>query len=573
MRSLWMGLVVGLAACGGPIQAGDAGGGHDAGGDARVAPCASAMECRGTDECTTYDCRPGDPAADARGCVVEPMCTAEQVCRSGVCVRSCTPEEADGDGDDFDNPGCGGADCNDAVNTINPGATEVCDPAGVDEDCNPNTIRGSDPREGDADNDGLISSACWNPRPDGTENRGPDCDDALPGSQLGTVDHCSMCGDACQFRCDSGSCTGLGQVSVGNGHTCALDGAGALYCWGDNQYGQLGDDSLVSALRPRRVALIASADEVAVGLTHSCARLGSLVQCWGRNESGQLGDGSQTGSRVPVVAQLPQNIPPLFSNPVHAIAAGHFATAAIVGDDRRVYCWGSRAQCGLGLSGVQTTPTLIDWPDVADIQKIELGANHGCALTMGGAVFCFGANDYGQLAAPTSFPGPLAPQRVAGIGSAVDIAVGPQYSCALIDDGTVWCWGANPHGALGDGVAAHQACGPLGRRADCSPTPVQVSGVREAVRITPACVLLADNEVRCWPPAGVPSRVAIPRQLLTLWGSGPSVPFLSGVVSHGTTCGPDATGILWCWGDNATGQAGIGSTIHPAPVTHVLTPE
>ncbi len=148
---------------------------------------------------------------------------------------------------------------------------------------------------------------------------------------------------------------GMGVLSLGVYHSCAVDSSGAVFCWGMNNRGQLGDGTATTRTSPTQVTGLASGVvKVAVGDEHSCAVLsGRTVMCWGKNDSGQLGDGTTTNRTTPVFVSGLSN--------VENIAAGGSHTCAVTRDDGLVYCWGQNAlgQLGTGTREGSTTPVLI----------------------------------------------------------------------------------------------------------------------------------------------------------------------------------------------------------------------
>jgi hypothetical protein len=143
------------------------------------------------------------------------------------------------------------------------------------------------------------------------------------------------------------------QVVAGNGHSCALLQSGQVRCWGDNTYGQLGDDSLVASTSPVVVAGLNSVIQIAAGWEHTCAVLASRsVKCWGRNDAGQLGDGSKNMRPEPVFATGLTD--------VVALGLGYYHSCAVQRDGK-LYCWGKNTtgQLGDGSTFERLTPTPI----------------------------------------------------------------------------------------------------------------------------------------------------------------------------------------------------------------------
>jgi alpha-tubulin suppressor-like RCC1 family protein len=284
--------------------------------------------------------------------------------------------------------------------------------------------------------------------------------------------------------------SGVQAMAVGGNHTCALTSGGGVKCWGDNDYGQLGDGTSADKRTPVDVAGLGSGVQaIAAGGNHTCALTSGGVKCWGWNESGQLGDGT-SGSGAD--KNTPVDVAGLGSG-VQAIAAGGNHTCALTSGG--VKCWGDnyRGQLGDGTLAGKNTPV-----DVlglgSGVQAIAAGDNflysHTCALTSGGGVKCWGANDYGQLGDGTT-ASKSTPVDVAGLGSGVQaIAAGGEHTCALTSGG-VKCWGYNYRGQLGDGTTASKS------------TPVGVSGLSSGVQASAAgrlhtCALTSGGSAKCW---------------------------------------------------------------------------
>lgn len=184
--------------CGDGIGA-DGGVGLDGGSDSgRVPLCARDSECSDGLFCTGEErCRPGDAEADARGCI-----TLSVPCVPGACdevqdvCQLCAPEMRNLDGDGFDSIACGGTDCDDNNGSVYPGAVEVCDSGGVDEDCNPLTLGI------DADSDGAYRSDCCYQPPEGELVCGTDCDDGNPSIGPDSPERCNGVDDDCDGLID-----------------------------------------------------------------------------------------------------------------------------------------------------------------------------------------------------------------------------------------------------------------------------------------------------------------------------------------------------------------------------------
>jgi hypothetical protein len=275
------------------------------------------------------------------------------------------------------------------------------------------------------------------------------------------------------------------MVAAGNNHSCALVGGGAQ-CWGDNTFGQLGDNTQFQRLTPTDVLGLAGASAVtaSVGGDHTCAiAAGGAAMCWGSNVSGELGDNSTSQRLAPVqVSGL--------SAGVVAIAAGMQHSCAVTAGGG-VKCWGFN---GYGQVGDGTPTQRLSPVDVSGlgsgVTAIATGLDHSCAVSSGG-VKCWGQNVNGQLGDGTVSQR-LTPVNVSGLSSGVvAVTAGVLHTCALTTAGGVKCWGLNTNGQLGDGTTTQR------------PTPVDVSGLTSGVAAIAAgqnhtCALVVKVGVMCW---------------------------------------------------------------------------
>lgn len=239
-----------------------------------------------------------------------------------------------------------------------------------------------------------------------------------------------------------GLAAGIGEIAAGANHSCARTGAGAVLCWGQNGFGQLGDGSDTNRLVPVAVGGLGSGvTAIAAGFEHTCALVEDTVKCWGNNDYGQLGDGTQTERHAPVTVSGLAG--------VTAIAAGGGHTCAVAGG--LVKCWGSNdyGQLGDGTQTERHAPVTVG--GLTGVTAIAAGGDQTCAL-QAGAAWCWGANGYGQLG-DGSVLDRFVPVAVSGLSSGVGaIATGDGYACAVVGaSGNVRCWGANWVGQLGDG--------------------------------------------------------------------------------------------------------------------------
>jgi alpha-tubulin suppressor-like RCC1 family protein len=288
------------------------------------------------------------------------------------------------------------------------------------------------------------------------------------------------------------------RVVTGDGHTCALVGDnGAVQCWGLGDSGQRGDGSFntISTV-PGPVVGITGAVGVATRGYHSCALLGDgTVWCWGRNSDGQLGNGT-AGTQCPTTPPPPGSPPVLCSStPVQSgitgaadVIAGGYHTCALF-TDGTAQCWGRNDDGQLGDGTFTTSSTPVPVGGLTGAAAVTGGFYHACALLGDGTVQCWGRNAEGQLGDGSSL-GKRAPTRVAGLSDARAVSGGYKHTCAVLGNGTVWCWGLNDDGQLGSGTTTS------------STTPVQAVGINDAVAVSAGilhtCALLSNSTVKCW---------------------------------------------------------------------------
>ena len=352
--------------------------------------------------------------------------------------------------------------------------------------------------------------------------------------------------------------TEVAEVATGATNTCARIEAGSVRCWGANVYGQLGDGAVLPGSPrdlPVDVVGITEATQVTVGEYHSCALIeGGSVRCWGSGGRGELGNGEWLSSSTPVqVSGITDAV---------AIAQGAAHTCALRAAGT-VECWGynNYGSLGNGTSGNYADSNLpVEVLGLVDVEAIAAGGSTTCALIEDGTVRCWGQNSSGILGDGTIGPDATTPVTVVGLTDVTALSLG-SHACALLGDGTLRCWGANDSGQLGDGSMTLRA------------TPVQVLGIADAVSVEAGsghtCAIRSGGSVDCWGANtfgqlgdGTTSPRTNPSAVLGI-DDATSL----GATAH--TCAVRAGGSLECWGLNSSGQLGIGSTTNrylPVPV-------
>jgi alpha-tubulin suppressor-like RCC1 family protein len=257
------------------------------------------------------------------------------------------------------------------------------------------------------------------------------------------------------------------QVSAGNSHTCAIAMDDRAFCWGDNSLGEIGNGSSSSTpkLMPTAVSGGLLFRQVSTALFHTCAvTLDNRAYCWGGDQWGQIGDGASSSTCS--TNSLPcRKAPTLVAggyqwrnidaggggsggednpDPMHG---GH--TCGITTDDR-AFCWGEGrlGQNGDGVLTIRKAPVAV--AGGLKFRSISLGIEHVCAVTTGSKPYCWGANSLGQLGDGTTTRR-TRPRAVAGNHLFRQVSAGGMFACATTSDKVAWCWGAND-GNLGDGT-------------------------------------------------------------------------------------------------------------------------
>jgi alpha-tubulin suppressor-like RCC1 family protein len=279
-------------------------------------------------------------------------------------------------------------------------------------------------------------------------------------------------------------------IATGSEHSCALTTAGAVLCWGANDFGQLGDGTDVDRLAPVPVSGLGSGvTAIAAGQSHSCAVTASgAVKCWGLTTYGAVGNGSPTGPDICSGNQCA-------ATPVAVVGLDHGVRSVTAGNDDTcvlttaggVRCWGYGGVGALGNGSDATTYAPADSVVGLDhgVAAVDAGTGNTCALLTTGAVKCWGSNFFGQLG-DGSGANSTVPVSVSELDSGVTAISADDSSCAVLATGELRCWGWNAAGQVGDGTTTNR------------PVPVKVTPPRIPTRVTAAPQLVLFG-----PPFGI----------------------------------------------------------------------
>ncbi len=355
-------------------------------------------------------------------------------------------------------------------------------------------------------------------------------------------------------------------ITAGVAHTCALAGAGTVLCWGSNEFGQLGNGSTTSITSPIQVVgLTSSTVSVAAGSESTCALIATgTVWCWGDNSSGQLGNGTFTPSTVPVQVMDPAGNAPLSG--VARIGAGQSHTCAVTAAGEAL-CWGdnSKGQLGNGTEIDSSLPVPVSGL-ATGVATIAAGSDFTCAATTDGGAKCWGDGVSGQLGNGTSANSALASSVLDGTGSSalggvVTISAGFENACALTTVGNVLCWGANGAGQLGNGATGSASTLPVEVTDSNGKSPLG-GMVAISSGLDSNCAVTAAGTTECW-------GANASGQLGNGSTTNSSTPVVVAGLSSGVAaiasgdqhaCAATITGSAQCWGANANGQLANGTT-------------
>lgn len=354
------------------------------------------------------------------------------------------------------------------------------------------------------------------------------------------------------------------NLALGNIHTCAISTAGKVMCWGDNTYGQLGNGT-TTAVTPYNfvAAKLDPTKDIPVAITaggkHTCSLLKTgLIKCWGDNSAGQLGTG-----KITPVESTPVSVVTI--NNVKAVVAGLKHSCALLGTGK-VMCWGDNTygQLGNGDNKPSALPVEIKNIGAGIPTDIALGNWHTCVLIKGVGIKCWGKNDFGQLGNNSNInsPTPVLAKTLATSGAigATSIDSNGDYTCAIMWDKTVQCWGWN--GRSQQGPKQYSAS---------NPSPVIVPGLKNvgtlALGFAHACstdlTMASKPKLLC---LGANSHAELGLGYATPYDIDKPTPIsitdpiVDVAAGGGHTCANTTIGgvaLLKCWGDDSFGQLGM----------------
>ena len=344
------------------------------------------------------------------------------------------------------------------------------------------------------------------------------------------------------------------KIAAGYYHSLLAKADGTVWAWGGNNNGQLGDGTTTGSSTPVPVTTLSSVVAVSAGSEYSLAlEDDGTVWAWGRNYYGQLGDGTTTNSSIPIAVS---NL-----SDVVAIAAGWYHNLALK-DDGTVWAWGnnSSGQLGNGTTTNSLTPTSVSV--LTDIVAVSAGYSHCLALKSDGTVWFWGTGYSGNGTSATS----LNPVQVSGLDCMVSVMAGEYYSMAVRADGTVWAWGVNWSGQLGDGTYTDRLTPVRLLYTNSIKSIVYGSDLDEAFSMA----LKEDGSMYAWGSNwagqlgdGTTTYRSTPAQISSITG------VMEIAAGGGHSLAIKSDGTVWTWGWNGNGQLGDGTAANVSTPTQI----
>lgn len=389
-----------------------------------------------------------------------------------------------------------------------------------------------------------------------------------------------------------GTCSGSNGIADGGGYaavvatynsSCALSNANKIFCWGSNNYGQLGNGNTTASNSPVATNMtgvlagrtIESLGENSWSYFHYCIIASSAPYCWGNNLDGQLGNNSSTSSSNPVAVSMSGV---LAGRSVQKVSVGGYHSCAV--SDGAAFCWGgnNNGQLGNGTTTGSTVPVAVSTAGVLagrTVTDISAGPTYTCAIA-DGAPYCWGYDAsngvFGNNTSDVTSTVPVA-TTTSGVLSGrtvTEIGAGEYHVCVLAD-GAPYCWGRNTNGELGTGNFTSSLV----------PVATTTSGVLSGKTITHlttgayANCVIADSAPYCWGDNGI-GGIGTLGNGATTDSNVPVAVVMTGVLSGVAVTRVDAglyhmcaygDGAAYCWGSGTVGQLGNGvSSTSTVPV-------
>lgn len=232
------------------------------------------------------------------------------------------------------------------------------------------------------------------------------------------------------------------QMSTGLGHACGIKEDQTLWCWGENNQGQLGDGTTTTRALPVQVEPGTQWTHIAAGGDVTCAlKTNGTAWCWGFNGEGQLGDGTNNDSMTPVQVSGGGSWTHVTSG---VNLSGNGATVCAIKSDQSLWCWGSNnaGQLADGTTNASNIPVEVD--PGSSWKWIEIDEGGPCGIKADGSAWCWGAGPLGNGTSNSS----MTPVQISGTGTWQNLGKAGSFACAVSVKGEIYCWGNNSGNAL-----------------------------------------------------------------------------------------------------------------------------
>ena len=338
------------------------------------------------------------------------------------------------------------------------------------------------------------------------------------------------------------------SVSLVKKRSAAITENGDLYCWGNNENGQVGNGTTTNQLTPVKVLSNVKSVSLEWDTSAAITENGDLY-CWGNNENGQIGYGTEIEQLTPAK---------VLSN-VRSVNLGDNCRNAAITEDGDLYCWGFNYYGGVGNGTTenQYTPVKV----LSNVKSVSLEGDTSAAITENRDLYCWGFNYFGNVGNGTTI-NQLTPVKI--LSDIRNVSLGGGTSAAITENGDLYCWGSNSYGSVGDGTGIDQSIPVKILR---NVKSVSLRGHRNAA-------VTEEGDLYCWGfnCGGVVNGTTEVCQLTP-------VKVLSNVRSNIRSDGPvyerstaiTENGDLYCWGFNYRGGVGNGTTIHQYKPVKVLS--
>jgi len=369
---------------------------------------------------------------------------------------------------------------------------------------------------------------------------------------------------------------GWKQISTGLDFACGIATSDTVYCWGNNTYGQLGTGTTSNLPKTTPVAVNTSGVlagktilSVAAGSQHSCAIASdNQVYCWGNNQIGQLGNNSTQPSATPVAIDTSG----VLSGKTVLSIDSKGNNVCVIASDNQAYCWGDSGwgQHGNNNGNYSIVAEPVDTSGALagkTLKSISTGVSQVCTIASDDKAYCWGTAvvdpSDGSTAVMNYVPAAVGTGGVLADKTILSLTSGEFYICAIASDNQVYCWGYNGHGQLGNNTTVSSD----------EPIAVDTSGVLNGKTVlavaagsTSACAIASDSKTYCWGlgSLGQVSQISDYDSMSTVPVAVDTTGVLAGKnltsVSTGSyfSCAISMQQQAYCWGINTSGQLGNG---------------